>query len=229
MNTQLASFLIAALCTMALTPAAIWLARKTNAVAIPNSRSMHKTPMPSIGGLSIYAGFMISLFLTLGITPMSLAVCIGASLMVAIGLVDDMKELSPRIKFLGQVAVALIPVLFGTKIEFISNPFGEGMLYLGVFGIPLTLLWTVSVINVINFIDGLDGLCAGVSSIAALAIGYVAMQKGMHSLAVMSLALAGSAAGFLKYNFNPAKTFMGDTGSMFLGYVLSVISISRRF
>lgn len=229
MQTYLLAFFAALSVSIFATPYVMRLAVRCGAVAVPNARSMHNTPVPCIGGLAIFAGFMVAIFAFLGVSRLTLAVGLGSCLIVGLGLLDDVMELSAKRKFLAQLAVAAIPVLFGYRIEFISNPFGPGMVYIGDLSIVLTILWTVSVINVINLIDGLDGLCAGVSSIAALSLFVVALNRGLTAQAVMCAALAGASAGFLKFNFNPAKVFMGDTGAMFLGYVLAVISIQGAF
>lgn len=225
MFTFIIPLFIALAITVMATPWVIRFAERIGAVAVPNSRSMHTKPMPCIGGLAIYIGFLAALFISLGFSRLTISIAVGSTLIVTLGLVDDMLELSPRVKFIGQILIACIPVLFGSRIEFVSNPFGSGMFYIGIWGVPLTILWVTAVVNVINFIDGLDGLCAGVSSIASAALFFVAIERGMYPLAVVCIALVGASVGFLKYNFSPAKTFMGDTGAMFLGFVLAVISM----
>lgn len=225
MQTYLAAFIVALVVTVLGTPMVIRFANRWGAVAIPNARSMHKAPIPCIGGLAIYAGFMVAMLSVLGLNRLSMGIATGGSFIVAIGLIDDTIELKAKTKFVAQIIIALVPVMLGNRVDFISNPFGPGMLYVGAWGVPITVLWIVSVVNVINFIDGLDGLCAGVSSIAAVSLFVVALSRGMVPLAILCAALAGSSAGFLRYNFSPARVFMGDTGSMFLGYVLAVISI----
>jgi UDP-GlcNAc:undecaprenyl-phosphate GlcNAc-1-phosphate transferase len=182
-----------------------------------------------MGGLAIYGGFAVTLLVVLGITPMTREMIIGSTLIVGLGIIDDIKELRPKQKLLGQLAVAMVPIIFGTRIQFVTNPFGGGMIHVAGWGIPLTIIWVVAVVNVINLIDGLDGLCAGVSSIASMALFSIAAQRGFSNLGIATLALAGASVGFLRYNFNPAKVFMGDTGSMFLGFVLAVVSLEGAF
>ncbi|MPM87207.1 putative undecaprenyl-phosphate N-acetylglucosaminyl 1-phosphate transferase [bioreactor metagenome] len=125
---------------------------------------------------------------------------------------------------LGQIVAASVLILFGIQIEWLNNPFG-GYFYLDYLSIPITIFWVVSFTNVVNLMDGLDGLAAGVSAIASVTIILVALQEGYYTVAVMTAALAGGIIGFIRYNFNPATIFMGDTGSMFIGYILAAISI----
>ena len=140
------------------------------------------------------------------------------------GIFDDLYDLSPKIKLIGQIAAAAILVCFGIKVEWVTNPFG-GMFYLGKLSIPITIFWVVGITNTLNFIDGLDGLAAGISSIASFTLMVMALCEGLSSVVVLTAALAGGALGFLPHNFNPAKIFMGDTGAMFLGYTLAAISV----
>lgn len=149
---------------------------------------------------------------------------IGGTVILAVGIIDDMKQISAKTKLFGQILAAMLPILFGVKIEWLTNPFGD-MIYLDYLATPLTVLWIVSLTNTVNLIDGLDGLAAGVSTIAAITILMVALQQNLWVVAILTAALAGSALGFLQHNFNPAKIFMGDTGSMFLGYMLAGISV----
>lgn len=148
----------------------------------------------------------------------------GGTILVILGLIDDIRGINPYLKLSGQVIAASVTVAFGLTIEFITNPFG-GLVFLGLFSIPITIMWIVGIINAVNLIDGMDGLAAGVSSISAMTLFIVAVITGEWNSALIAIALMGSALGFLKYNFNPAKIFMGDTGSMFLGYMLATASI----
>jgi len=159
--------------------------------------------------------------------PMSreiFGVLLGGTVILIIGVIDDLKPLAAKVKLGGQILAAGVLIWFNVSIEWISNPFGD-ILYLDYFSIPITILWVVSLTNTINLIDGLDGLAAGVSTIASVTILLLALQQGFGTVLIMSAALAGSALGFLHHNFNPAKIFMGDTGSMFLGYMLAAVSI----
>lgn len=171
----------------------------------------------------MYLAFFISSVAFGRVDRNTLGVLLGGALMVAVGVIDDKSELSPKMKLLGQVAAAVILLLFGVKIEFVTNPFG-GMVYLGWLSWPATIIWAVAFMNVVNFIDGLDGLAAGVVAIGGTAMAFAAIYKGQVRLSILSLALVGSALGFLRYNFNPAKIFMGDAGALFLGFTVAGLS-----
>jgi UDP-GlcNAc:undecaprenyl-phosphate GlcNAc-1-phosphate transferase len=165
-----------------------------------------------------------------GITPNEhlLGMLIGVFIIIGIGIVDDIKQLGPKIKLLFQIlAAASVVWISGDKISIITNPFStSGISILSDFiAYPLTILWIVGITNAINFIDGLDGLAAGVSSISYLSLMFIAILQGEEQTAMIIAILAGSTLGFLPYNFNPAKIFMGDTGATFLGFTLGVISV----
>ena len=229
--TSLFAFVLALAVSFAVTPAVKMLAIKIKAIDVPkDSRRMHKVPIPRAGGLAIFAGFLVGFLLFGQLTVQSRAILIGALLLVALGMVDDVVALKPHIKFLGQIVAALIPVLNGVVVTYFSNPFSQsGYLSLGVFAIPVTVIWIVGITNAVNFIDGLDGLACGVSTIATVTMFVIAVLYSEVQIAVMMAALAGGCLGFLPYNMNPAKIFMGDTGAMFLGYLLAVTSIQGLF
>lgn len=208
-----------------ITPLVEILADSVGAVDHPAERKVHAKPIPRLGGVAIYLGFLLASVLFLGIDRELMGILLGATFILALGVIDDMKDLSPKVKFLGQLGAAVILILFGVQIEFVGNPFGKGLLYLGGWGVFLTLFWVVGLTNTINFIDGLDGLAAGVSTIALATLCFVAHQTGQLETAMISIALAGSALGFLKHNFHPARIFMGDSGSMFLGFMLGAITV----
>jgi UDP-GlcNAc:undecaprenyl-phosphate GlcNAc-1-phosphate transferase len=149
---------------------------------------------------------------------------LGGTVILTVGIIDDLMQLSAKVKLLGQIAAAIVLVLFDVRIEWLTNPFGD-MINVNYLSIPLTIIWVVSLTNTVNLIDGLDGLAAGVSALASLSILFIAIMNGSPVTAILTAALAGATLGFLPYNFNPAKIFMGDTGSNFLGFVLGVISI----
>ena len=209
------------------------MAQRTGAMDAPNARKVHKKPIPRIGGLGIYAGFMAAIIFTLpkyGLdAEMFKETCgliFSGTLIVALGLVDDYKNLPAKLKLLGQIgAAAVLVLLFDVRINFVTDPFGD-YLYLDNFAIPVTMFWLVGLTNTVNLIDGLDGLAAGVAAIASFTILLIALEQNFILVAVLTAALAGAAVGFLKYNFNPAKIFMGDTGSMFLGFMLAGISVT---
>lgn len=204
------------------------LVRKTaitvGAIDRPNDRKVHRNTMPRLGGLAIYISFLIGLALFppdfMDVWP----VVFGATAIVILGIIDDMLSLSAKAKFLGQIGAALIPVLAGIQIEYITIPNGV-VVEFGYLAIPITVFWIVAITNAINLIDGLDGLAAGVSTIALITISTLSFSLGNIVATFLGILLIGSILGFLVYNFYPAKIFMGDTGSLFLGYMISIISI----
>ena len=231
MPNYVLAFLIAVVVALAITPGVIFLAAKTGAMDAPDARKVHKKPIPRIGGLGIYAAFMVSMLTVMAFTDLSadvfhelVGLMVSGTMIVILGLIDDYTNLPAKVKLVGQIAAACVLVAFDVRIDFISDPFGD-FLYLEVFAIPATIFWIVGLTNTVNLIDGLDGLAAGVATIAAVTIFLVALQQDFLLVAVLTAALAGAAIGFLYYNFNPARIFMGDTGSMFLGFMLAGISI----
>ncbi len=214
------------------TPAVIALAKKTGAVDKPDARKVHKTPIPRIGGLAIFLGFMSAIILTAILANFKgemlfevIGLIVSGSLMFLVGIIDDYKNLPAKVKLLGQIIAAAVLVLaFDVRIDFITDPFGD-YIYLEWFAIPATLFWLVGITNTVNLIDGLDGLAAGVSLIAAGTIFLVAMEQNFFLITILTAAIAGAAFGFLFYNTNPARIFMGDSGSLFLGFMLAGISV----
>lgn len=148
----------------------------------------------------------------------------GTVILVLVGIWDDIRQIEPKTKLMGQIIAAAILVAYDIRVDFINLPWG-GVVYLKYWAIPLTIFWIVGFTNIVNLIDGLDGLAAGISFIACIAVCAMTLQLGQIDLACIALALAGATVGFLRYNFNPAKIFMGDTGSMLLGYTLAAISV----
>ena len=219
----LVAFVVAA----AVTPAAIKIAPKIGAMDIPkDERRMHKKPMPRFGGIAIYLGIMAALAVFAlkdkGIT----SVMTGCTLIYMLGLIDDLKELKPLVKLCGQIVCATVVYIMGVRIEFITNYFGPGNMAFGdVACFIITVLWLIAITNAVNLIDGLDGLAAGIAAISALCIGYVAYIHGQYVPTLAMMAIAGAALGFLPYNFNPAKIFMGDSGSELLGFSIAAVSI----
>lgn len=217
--------LLAALISYVLTPYIKTLAFKIGAIDKPDNRKVHKKIMPRLGGLAIYIAFMVGVISSLELTWDIVGILIGGTVIVIVGVLDDKYQLPAKVKLLGQIVAACILVLFDIRIEWLNNPFG-GYFYLDTFiSVPLTIFWVISFTNVVNLIDGLDGLAAGVSAIASVTVILVAVQMGYFHIAVMTAALAGGIIGFIRYNFNPATIFMGDTGSMFIGYMLAAVSV----
>ena len=221
---------VAFLLAFAATPAVIAFAHKINAIDVPkDERRVHKKPIPLIGGLGIFYGFAISVLCFGVIDRQVMGIILGSIIMGIVGVIDDMNCLSAKVKLLFQVIAALVAINFGTEIHYIANPFanwfGPAYINLGIWAVPVTLLWIVGITNAVNLIDGLDGLAVGVSSIASVALLALTIISKDHNVAIITAALAGAGFGFLPYNFNPAKIFMGDTGSTFLGYVLACVAV----
>ncbi len=223
MTVYVWAFVIALIVTYICTPLVRTLAVKIGAIDAPDARKVHQVSIPRLGGLAIYIGYMVSLLYSVKDISSVKGLLIGSVILVAVGIWDDVKQIGPKTKLLGQIVAALMLPIFDNAIHFIS--IGDHMLYLEYLSIPLTVFWIVGFTNIVNLIDGLDGLAAGISLIACIAICIVTLQMGQVDLACITLALAGAACGFLRYNFNPAKIFMGDTGSMLLGYTMAAISV----
>lgn len=223
MTVYVWAFVIALIVTYICTPLVRTLAVKIGAIDAPDARKVHQVSIPRLGGLAIYIGYMVSLLYSVKDISSVKGLIIGSVILVAVGIWDDVKQIGPKTKLLGQIVAASMLPIFDNAIHFIS--IGDHMLYLEYLSIPLTVFWIVGFTNIVNLIDGLDGLAAGISLIACIAICIVTLQMGQVDLACITLALAGAACGFLRYNFNPAKIFMGDTGSMLLGYTMAAISV----
>ena len=218
------AFVIALLASFLLTPYIKKLAFAIGAVDKPDKRKVHTHIMPRLGGLAIFLGCVLAVVCSLPITRDLMGILLGGAWIVIVGILDDKYSLPAKVKLLGQILAACILVAFDIKIEWLNNPLG-GYFYLEYLSIPFTIFWVISFINVVNLIDGLDGLAAGVSGIASITIILVAVHQGYYPVATMTAALAGGIFGFIHYNFNPATIFMGDTGSMFIGYMLASIAI----
>ncbi len=221
------AFFFAFVISFLITPLARKLAIKVGALDVPKSdRKIHKDAMPYFGGIAMYIAIIACMYVFLPSTKTNISVMIGATLLVLVGIVDDMYEMPAKIKLAFQILAAVIAVYGGVRIYFITNPFHTaGLSFLNTFSIPITLIWIVGITNTINLIDGLDGLAAGVSGIAALALLFTVTPLGYSFIIVECAIVAGAAFGFLPHNFNPAKIFMGDTGSMLLGYMLSIVAV----
>ena len=218
------AFVISFIFTFATTPLVRRFAYKIGAVDIPkDKRRVHKRPTPRIGGLAIIFGFIVAILSLNDIwTKEMISILIGAGILGVLGVIDDCKELDAKLKFVVQIAAALIVVLYGDiRISVISNPnvFSQSpfVVLAPWLSIMVSVLWIVFMTNAVNFIDGLDGLAAGVSAIMSMSLVFIAITYHEYEIALLGLALMGACFGFLPFNFNPAKIFMGDTGSMFLG------------
>ena len=227
------SLIAAFVASILLTPLVKRLAFRIGAVDAPNYRKVHARIMPRLGGLAIFLAFIIGVTILYsyliqtknGNSDYLIAIIIGACIIVATGVVDDMREISAKAKMLGQLGAALIIVFVGgIQIDMVNLPF-LGTLDFGLLSIPLTIIWIVGITNAVNLIDGLDGLAAGVSTIALITLAVMAfIMSNMFVLAIAAI-LAVASLGFLFYNFHPAKIFMGDTGALFLGFMISVLAL----
>lgn len=222
------SFFIAVIATPIIRKIAI----KVGAVDIPkDNRRMHKEPMPFLGGVAIYIAVIIGMLIFMPLkSTTTIAFIVGGTIIMLTGLVDDFMDLSPRKKLILQFLAGIVLVIGGVTIKTLTYPFpiagGTKVIELQPWlSIPLTLFWIVGITNTINLIDGLDGLSAGVSAISSITLMIVAYKLGYNQTVVISAIVAGSTLGFLPYNFNPARIFMGDAGALFLGFMLSAISI----
>lgn len=221
------AFVLAGLVVYVLTPFMASFAHHVGVVDDPvEERRMHLTATPLLGGLVLYLAVVVSVILLLPFNGSVRALISGGTAIALVGLVDDLKEIRPSVKFAGQLAATGLALLFNVRMETLSLPFLEGSIHLPLWAsIIVTLLWFVAIINMVNFIDGLDGLAAGVCAISSITFGIIAFSLGRWETGVVAVTLAGATLSFLRFNFHPASIFMGDTGSMFLGFVLGVISV----
>ena len=220
------ALLIAAVITFALTPVAMRAAWRLGVVDRPGGRRIHDRPIPLLGGVAILAGIVVAVLPNLDVDRRYASILIGAGLICLLGVIDDRFGIPPLPKLLGQIACAAIPVATGMTIDSITIPLIEpSTVSFGVLAYPLTIIFIVAVANVVNLADGMDGLAAGVCGISALTFAILALSLGRISAGVMAAAVAGACLGFLPWNFNPAKVFMGDSGALVLGFLLACVSI----
>ena len=235
MKTYLYVYLGSAFLALVTTPAVIWLARRIKAVDYPGVRTIHERPIPRIGGVAIFISAMSLLIAVLFLSnpignafrdmrlQLATLFC-TATFIFFIGLVDDLRRLPARFKFLAELLAACAVCFVGVRVSKVGVT-DQWILQLGSLSWPLTLLWIVGVTNAVNMSDGLDGLAAGISAIACGVIAVFAIHGGQAVMAVLMLALMGSLTGFLFFNFNPARIFMGDCGSLFLGFIIAASSV----
>ncbi|MGH2906791.1 MAG: glycosyltransferase family 4 protein [Solirubrobacterales bacterium] len=220
----LVGFAVAAIVSFALTPLAARLARRVGAVATVSDRSLHDIDMPTLGGLAILAGLLVSSLIFLPDSTETEGIIAGALVIAFVGAMDDIFDLSPGWKLAGQIVGAAIPVMSGVVVDHFTLPFLDPV-DLGQLANPLTILGIVAVINVVNLTDGVDGLAAGVCFIGAATFAAIALSLDRDSAGILAACTAGAALGFLFHNFHPASIFMGDAGSNLLGYLLACIAI----
>ena len=224
---------VAILTSFLLTPSVKRLAYKIGAIDVPkDNRRMHRAPVPRLGGLAIFGGFLLATLLFAEISVQLRGILIGSLLIVALGVADDIYALPALPKLVVQIAAALVAALHGNVIQFLSNPnifSAASYVDLGWLSLPITLIWIVAITNAVNFIDGLDGLAVGVSAISTAAMLAIALLASEGQVTLVLAALLGGCIGFMPYNLNPAKIFMGDTGATFLGYIMACLSIHGLF
>lgn len=222
---------VAFLLAFSATPAVISLAHKINAIDVPkDARRVHKKPIPLIGGLAIFYGFIVSVLCFATIDNEVKGILIGTVIIVTTGIIDDMKNMRAIIKLLCQILAAAVVVYSGVRIEHFANPLsawvGPPYIIMNYWvSVAVTIIWIVGVTNAVNLIDGLDGLAVGVSTIASTSLLALTLISDNLNVAILTAAVAGAGFGFLPYNFHPAKIFMGDTGALFLGFILACISV----
>ena len=211
---------------LAIIPFIIKVANHVGAMDVPDARKVHSKAMPRLGGVGIYLGFLLGYILFGEMSVKMNSILIGSFLIILTGIVDDIKPIPAKIKFLFQIVAAGIVAIYGDILLRDLSAFGFYINF-GIFSYPITILFIVGIINCINLIDGLDGLAAGLSSIFFVTIGIVILfwTRNFGLDAVLTFVMLGSTLGFLCHNFNPAKIFMGDSGSMFLGYIIAVIAL----
>ena len=231
--TVMLALVVALAISFAATPLVRRLAFVIGAVDVPrDNRRMHKVPIPRLGGLAIFLGFMVSVLIFAEIDTEMQGILIGAVIIVILGVIDDIKSLPAKLKLVVQICAALCAVLHGVAIQVINNPniFSDNPYWeLGWWSYPISVIWIVAITNSVNLIDGLDGLADGVSTIGALTMLILAVMLEEWEISILCGALVGACVGFIPYNLNPAKIFMGDTGSTFLGFILATVSIQGLF
>ena len=219
------AFAVAAAIVFIITPTVGSIARFVGAMDEPNSRKIHEDPVPRLGGLAIFFGFIIPALLFLELTDQMKGVLVGASIITLFGAVDDLRGTTPPVKFAGQFIAAGCLIFYGMRIDYFTLPYLGTIDLDPALAIPLTLLWVVALINIVNFIDGMDGLAAGVCTIAAGTFAVIAISLGRPGAGILAAILAGTTLGFLRHNFFPASIFMGDSGSMLLGLILAAVTV----
>lgn len=238
MNWPVVAFVFALGISFLATPWVRLLALKMNVLVQPGGRRVHSQPMPLWGGIAIFGAFLIAVLVIARFSPQYAAyrtamigVLVSSALVVTVGLLDDMKEFSAAIQMGAIVLAGAVLMMFGVRIDWISNPFSNaGMSHLPMaISAIITVMWLFLVTKTVDFMDGLDGLAAGIGAISAGVLAIMAFYARQPHVALMAAALCGACIGFLRYNFNPAKIFMGTGGSQFIGFVLASIAIIGAF
>lgn len=224
------AFPVALLTSLVLTPLMRWLAIRFNFYYQPTATSVNRTPIPLLGGVAIYFSFLIAMLFFDQLSIKDISILVSGSILFLVGLVDDVFRISSKGQLFGIFLASSIVVGYGVRIQFLTNPFGTEILLLEALSIPVSILWIAAITASVKVMDGLDGLAAGICSISALTLFFVAWSNnfltfGSPTTLVAMLALAGSCIGFLPYNFHPARIFMGEAGVMFIGFILANMTI----
>jgi len=238
MNWHIFAFVLALVISYVATPWVRRLAIRLNVLAHPGGRRVHTSPMPLWGGIAIYGAVTVTCLLAAAFASKGLnlgapmvGILVSGAVILTVGMLDDMKELSAALQIAAIVGAGILLMTFGVKIEFLSNPFG-GPQMVGLGGVLswlVTLIWIFSLTKMVDFMDGLDGLAAGIGAIAAGVIAIMAYYLAQPHVTLPAAALSGACVGFLRFNFNPAKIFMGTGGSQFIGFTLAALSIIGLF
>jgi len=238
MTKYLIYFFLSVSISLVLTPMIRLIAKKANIYDVPSARKVHRRPTPLLGGIPIFVSLNLTLFIGFLLNNVYIReflsdkwkpLLLCSMIILVLGVFDDIRRLQPRMKFLIQIFAGCLLLLFGIGIYDITNPFSEGLIHLGTLSIPITILWVVGITNALNLIDGLDGLAAGTSLIVCIALFGISFLFQNIGISFVFLILAGSILGFLRYNFHPAKIFLGDSGSLLLGFLLAVLSIQGSY
>ncbi|GAB4548647.1 MAG: MraY family glycosyltransferase [Anaerolineae bacterium] len=221
MSTLILIFASALLLAISATPGARWLALKLGIIDQPAARKVHSTPIPRLGGIAMYGAVVIALLVFRGrYVNQLISILLGATWVSIVGVWDDRWGLRPILKLVGQVVAAVILIVTGVQVQFLPSQ---------ALNWVVTIVWVVGLTNALNFLDNMDGLSGGIAAIASAFFLLMAVQNGQYLVGILSAALLGASIGFLVYNFNPATIFMGDTGSLFLGFMLAAVGIKLRF
>jgi len=221
------SFLLAAMAAFCLTFAVRRLAHRCGALDRPQQRKVHLQPIPTWGGLGLFGGIVVAALVFCLVDKGLVGILLGSALLVLTGLVDDRFDMRAVQKLVCQIGAALVLLGFGVGIRGFTHPLTGDYLSLAAWQTWLaTILWVVCITNTLNLIDGLDGLAAGVSCLSAGTLSVLALQQGYGEVAILAAAVSGGCLGFLRHNFNPARIFMGDTGSQMLGFLLAAIAVA---
>lgn len=228
---NIGAFFLALLFSFLLVPLVRKKALGAGLVDAPGERKIHKAPIPRLGGIAIWSGFMLAMFLMVVVfqvlplkKPLT-GILAGGSVMFLLGLLDDLKNLSPYVKIVIQFLAAFLAFVLGVQVNNLDLPNSQ-LLVLNALSLPVTLVWIVALSNAMNFIDGVDGLASGVTLISAITLAIIAHFTGQPTSAMLASLLAGASLGFLAFNFHPAKIFMGDSGSLFSGFLLASIAVT---